>query len=170
MLIAIEGADGSGKTTLIERLRKNSTRYFLIVRSSGYPHDQETRNNYLEGVEALRVQMVPAHVVCDRYIAISESIYGPIIRKTPKWSDSELETELSPLDAVVYCRPPSSVIFKAAECHPQMAGVLDNQLAIVEEYDRRMDYIERFTSISVLRYDYSDPSSSVEDVAKMMLI
>jgi len=156
MLIAIEGVDGAGKTTLIEQLRKNSQRYFLIVRSAGYPKSIATRSRYAASIGALKELMTPEHVVLDRCIAISESIYGPICRNTPKWTDDEILNELYSVDVVVYCRPPDEVIHRNSRVNEQMAGVLERIDPLITAYDELIDWLgSQRSGPTVIYYDYT---------------
>lgn len=159
MLIVIEGPDGAGKTTLIEALRKNAERYFLIARSSGYPKDDETAHRYVKAMGRLSSLMHPTHIVCDRYIPISELIYRPICRGAfyPFHPD-----QLRWVDRIIYCRPPIEFILKNLTVNEQMKGVSERIEMIVAAYD---DFMERECPYAT-RYDYT--RSSPDYVARMI--
>lgn len=73
MSVIIEGPDGSGKSTLIERL----------VELSGYPsrHKGGPPKSYEEARERMRVLFEEDYgKICDRCVVISEPIYGEILR------------------------------------------------------------------------------------------
>lgn len=166
MLIIIEGPDGSGKSTLIEQLRKNSERYFLIVRSAGYPRDDETAYRYVLAMSRLKGLMNPSHVVCDRYIPISESIYRPICRGDEFRSTS---SDFTHVDAVVYCRPAVDQIWRNMQVNPQMTGVSENWRKIVSAYDDLMKRLDEFLTTPIIRYDYTN-GDTAEDLAKRLRI
>lgn len=160
-LIVIEGCDGAGKSTLIEQLRRNATRYFVIVRSAGSPRNPDVASRFLAGISQLAMRMDPQPVICDRFVPISDPIYGVIVRgedPTPfKWS------QLRDVDKIVYCRPPREVIFDQIRKQEQMAGVLERADAIITAYDRFFNQARALGGTpSIFQYDYT--LSSVDSV------
>lgn len=160
-LVIIEGPDGAGKTTLIESLRDNSTRYFAILRASGPPIDVDGSPSYGYAYMMLARQFAksfPFPVVCDRFHAISENVYGPLLRGR---KCEDLETIRVQLRGakVVYCRPPLRRILANVQVHKQMAGVIEQTEALVSAYDALMEKISY--DIEVFTYDYKLDSIDV---------
>jgi thymidylate kinase len=156
-LIVIEGPDGAGKTTLIEALRGNSTKYFAILRASGYPQTAEGRPTHgTEFMNAARIfadAMGPIHVVCDRFHAISENVYGPVLRKRTPELVSSIVQRLLGVDFLIYCRPPMDRIWANLKKNEQMEGVNEKTDLIVQAYDELMDKLAARRGL--IRYDYT---------------
>ena len=168
-LIVIEGPDGAGKSTLIERLRGNSTRYFAILRASGPPIQPDGKpSRGFEFMEAARVfaeSLAPFPVICDRIHAISENIYGPLLRGIAPESHPMILDRLYPVQLLIYCRPPTSIILdnlkKPAE---QMKGVNEKAGDIIAAYDALMDGLSYRRGM--LRYDYT--TDSIEKIRDLL--
>lgn len=150
MLAVIEGPDGSGKSTLIQQLRRNSTRYFVMVRSGAHPPSHEAMEQYIEGTSLLEDSIFPSPLICDRFQPISEAVYKPLIRHQPfleNWPDY-----LHSVDTVIYCRPQTEVIMGNLHREEQMKGVPEQIHRIIQRYDEVMTAIGNFTY--VFHYDY----------------
>jgi hypothetical protein len=173
-LIVVEGADGSGKTTLIRNLRQYSSQYFFVLNASGPPR------NVVDLTGA--VSLVGSHVyrslrvICDRHPLISGPIYGPILRdqdltidlpwskyappgeKTPTVRES-IETELKrTVERIIYCRPPIDIILEHVKIEQQLEGVIEGVEKLVEAYDQSMKRLGKV--LPVLRYDWTNPLES----------
>ncbi len=149
--VVVEGCDGAGKTTLIERAREGQKeRYFCTVRASRYPPDLKTAFQYLQWVKHQR----DFDLVLDRIHFISDRVYGPILRKQDIFGEMPLDFGLQTVSAVIYCRPPDAIIHENARKNMQMSGVLDNLDALIAGYDDIMKRLE-LKGVRVIRYDYT---------------
>lgn len=156
-IICVEGCDGAGKTTLIERARENQReRYFIILRYSRYPPNVKTALQWLHWVKAQR----DLDMILDRSHFISDRVYGPILRDIDLFKDFPIEFGLQDVSVIVYARPPAEVIRENIERTKQMSGVRENLDALINGYDKLMDSL-RGRGKRILQYDYTtdDPSS-----------
>ena len=151
-IVAIEGPDGAGKTTLIENLRNNSRRYFVVMRSAAPPPSPKVRAQFGRAVAEVARVMDPCVVICDRYTSISECTYSPIIRGESGPTHDELFDEIRSIDLIVYCRPNTGTILANVARTKQMDGVVQRTLSLIESYDQTMEAISKYKV--VLRFDY----------------
>lgn len=105
MSILIEGPDGSGKSTLGEKLSKRTYRPYTILRMSGKPENQSVADERLKWFMALaRID----GLIFDRSFPISEYIYGTLFRTTPMVSLKEVAVYIAELMTnnveIYYCR------------------------------------------------------------------
>lgn len=134
MLVIIEGPDGAGKTTLIDKLIQ-SKRYFVLIRNSGPPREVVDIYRFLNLID----NIPPAQpVILDRHPCISDRIYGPLLRSMDLLRDKPSNWMLSRAELIVYCRPPTETILEnvARTKGTQLGGVLENASKIIAEYDR----------------------------------
>lgn len=151
-IVCVEGCDGSGKTTLIEKARgSQKDRYFLTVRASRYPPDVSTAVRYLNFVTRTHSRL---DVVLDRIHFISDRIYGPVLRNADIFKDFSIVYGLSEVDIVVYARPPREVILENVRKGMQLGGVIENAEAIIDRYDEHMAKL-RNEGVTVMVYDYT---------------
>lgn len=124
--VIVEGPDGSGKTTLIQKSERN-----LMARhcdSSG-PFKELAK-----WVEQDLDNPPPPNAIYDRYPLISEPIYGPIIRGTlPEgfnsgpWLKYCWRHLLAQTPLIIICLPPlETVITNVLGPDEQMSGVTSN--------------------------------------------
>lgn len=156
-IVVVEGSDGAGKTTLIERAREGQReRYFLTVRASRYPPNLKTAFQYLQWVKHQR----DFDVLLDRIHFISDRVYGPLLRNEDLFKDLPLDFGLREAAVIIHCRPPLETILANVAKTNQMVGVSDHTREIVARYDALMG---RLKSIGrrVVTYDYTgdDPKS-----------
>lgn len=151
-IIVVEGVDGAGKTTLIERAREGQRdRYFLTVRASRYPPNAKTAFQYLQWIKHQR----DFDLVLDRIHFISDRVYGPILRDEDIFRDMPLTFGLQEVAVVVYARPPANVIKENVAKNPQMKGVADNIDKLIEGYDFIMEALVQ-EGIKMMQYDYTN--------------
>lgn len=74
-IVILEGPDGSGKTTLANKL--HNTYNFNIVKTGPPAPDSDTTVAYLDAIYAALSR--PGHTVFDR-LHLGEKIYGPLLR------------------------------------------------------------------------------------------
>lgn len=144
--IIVEGCDGSGKTTLVNKLTK-SFKWPIHARSStsiGGPVP-DVDQWALDDVNTMHKQEPSIY---DRHPCISEPIYAPIVRHVPpigKFQDEAFTTTVREIAAqyavLVVCLPPFSfvrrnVFDEGPGVNGQMIGVQDNLHALYNAYKR----------------------------------
>ncbi len=166
MLIILEGADGSGKTSLATRIRKDIDEYILLLRSSGPPRNIEQLATVVNFIRSCPPE-IP--LITDRNPLISESVYGPIIRGQCMHSlDVEGMATLFQNAMIIHCRPNYSVLAAGVRKEVQMEGVVLNHRQIIKEYDTLMGGLEKL-GVYVKRYDYTGPPQLILDSIKAFI-
>ena len=160
MLVIIEGPDGSGKTSLANRLRKDLSSPCLFLRSNGAPTRVEDLAQIIHWINALPLY-VP--LITDRNPLISEYVYGPILRGKcmHKWTLEQM-ANWSKRALVIYCRPSWSALAQALRREIQLEGVIENHRIIVEAYDKLMSEFQT-RGVEVVPYDFTGPPQLIMD-------
>ncbi len=160
MLIVVEGVDGAGKTTLIDRIARECKRPFWRLQGVN-PHLPEAPLESL--IEWVLEKSPRIDLVCDRFSLISEAIYGMVLRNHNRLSDF-LDGETCEklikkfVTRIIYCRPNDpTVLFKSSQTHPQLDGVDSNLTKLLELYDHIMASLEKDLGMDVRWYDFTDP-------------
>lgn len=148
-IIIIEGVDGSGKTTLINKLQKDLN---VITIKSPRPTDYQDCKDLLARTLLLAEN---TNILCDRIGIISEPIYGPICRNTlgfpPKAETEQILQLINPI--IIHCHPRIEACEENVKDNPQMTGVEENLIRLHNAYDEWMGQLE-MSSICVISYDY----------------
>jgi len=166
MLVILEGADGSGKTSLSTRLRKNLDPYILLLRSNGPPHHIEQLASVVNFMKD-GPRLIP--VITDRHPLISEFVYGPILRGECMHSlDVRQMATLFWDSMIVYCRPNYAALAAGVREETQMEGIVMNHRRIVRAYDDLMGQLEE-EGTYIKRYDYTGPPQLVLDSIKTFI-
>lgn len=139
MIIITEGPDSSGKTTLIQALSEE----LKLARVGTY--DRTQPQHYQHWVEAC-----PHNIITDRWPAISDLVYGPILGRGTWSSMKQADTP----HFLIYCRPQDSEIMNTIHNKPQLEGVIDNAKSILRAYDDLMAQLN-----PSFIYDYTQPRS-----------
>lgn len=158
-IILVEGCDGSGKTTLIERARENQvSRYFIRVQASRYQPDLKTAFKLLNWLKHGPSEI---NIILDRLHFISDRVYGPVLRNEDIFKDLPLNFGLQTVAAIVYCRPTRENIHKNARKNGQMEGVIKNLDTLIDRYDTLMARLKEVYQIPIRTYDYEvdDPKT-----------
>ena len=144
-LIIVEGCDGTGKTTLIQALAADLN---LPIIKSFKPQSRAHIDQFDNWAKAC-----PRIPLCDRHSAISDIVYGKVLRGgTP--SDLDLARSKLRNNFVVYCCPPLTAVQNNVHVEPQMKGVKEQLRQIYNAYEELMEELEpQFT------YDYSQPGA-----------
>ena len=167
MLVILEGADGSGKTSLATRIRKDIDEYMLLLRSNGPPHTLGQLANVIGVLNTLRDSSVP--VITDRNPVISEYVYGPIIRgKCMHGLTIEQMGRWFKTTMIIHCRPNFQALAAGVRKEVQMEGVVLNHRTIIKAYDDLMGHLER-EGVYIKRYDYTGPPQLVLDSIKTFI-
>lgn len=151
-MIIIEGCDNTGKTTLGHRLVDDIHGVYVTNKQ---PRKRELMIPYMKEMFLLSAKMP---LILDRWPAISEPIYGPILRGESALEEdavvvaNHILTWTNPL--VIYCRPPLDKVLGSIDERDQLPGVVENAEKIYHQYDEAM---WRFSQDyrPVLIYDYT---------------
>jgi len=147
-MIIVEGMDNSGKSTLIEHLGKELC---LPTARSNY-----VRANQSEVREwANWANASPRPLIVDRHPAISDLIYGKIIRGFTHSSESFAQ-EMRARHFLIYCSPPLHCIKESFGEREQMKGTHKNLETLYYAYEELMDRIK-----PDFFYDYNNPQHLV---------
>ena len=155
MIIIIEGPDGSGKTTLAEKLSKQ-TNYPIIhtIHKSQPKTDEEKKLMMGEYLQTIRSGK---NMIFDR-CWYSEMAYGPVMRGTSAISYPdmyELEEQLTKCGAIIiYATGHKAALWQ--RCQKRGEDYItsrDDFNAIYENFDRLMKIPHH---IPVVRYEYKD--------------
>lgn len=140
--VIIEGPDGAGKSTLMRQLMRQHPEYQRAPRacsSLGGPLRGADLVAYLTQYGSMD------GAIYDRHPVISGAVYDAVLRPAP-----EIATARYLLEAcywiiknarVIYCRPPTDVIFRTVATSPQMPGVARNIYRIIGTYDSVMHHL-----------------------------
>lgn len=166
MLIILEGADGSGKTSLANKIRKEVEEYMLFLRSNGAPHHVGQLADVIGWVSEIPYR-IP--VIQDRNPVISEYIYGPIIRgKCMHGLTFDQMARMFRKSMIIYCRPSYSALAAGMRQEVQMEGVALNHKEIVRAYDQLIGQF-RETDMSVIPFDFTGPSVIILDAVRSFI-
>jgi hypothetical protein len=160
--VIVEGPDGSGKSTMVERIH---TTLGLPVHerastSKGGPVDDLA--GWVERDLAWMQGSATQAMVYDRHPIISEPIYGPNVRGwalpgfrpvTDRLQLASRRLEITKHAVIIFCRPPIHVVRDNVEAtlDNQLAGVLAALPAIYQGY-RQAEY---FWPGLAWHYDYT---------------
>lgn len=132
MIVVIEGPDNSGKTTLAVRLASMSGAVYLkSQRPSELKELQLAKFNHL----LQSAERYNGVAITDRHPAISELIYGKVLRGGHSLSPDSIENSLSYVDAIIFCRPHSEKLLSTLRERAHLDGVIDNASQLIEAYD-----------------------------------
>lgn len=139
MIIIIEGPDASGKSTLVHKLAQYMN--WPVEHSPGPTKTAEEFNDRLRKFLALH------NTICDRHPAVSEEIYGIVLRKSVMTDPALLDQYRTASKFVVYCAASYPHVVKAHDTEEHLQGVARNRHAIKLLYDQwalqEADYIYR---------------------------
>jgi len=114
-MLIVEGPDGAGKTTLIERLAEDLD---LPVAPRVVSKDTEFMVDMVDWVE-LNLADGPQRMIFDRHRLISEPIYGPVLRGTMDpgfdnltWLYAKQQEFRQTNPFVIFCLPPVESVLR----------------------------------------------------------
>lgn len=164
-VIIIEGPDDSGKSTLCNHLHQEL--HMPVIR----PH--RNWGGWLESSHWY--ENLPSHagIIFDRFPAISEPVYGPILRPslvTTPWPGSEAWEE--GLEILKAMNP--IIIFSFAQAgswkRPQLDGVVENNELIVAAYVKHMHEYSTEHGLTVLEYDHRWHQDQVNELVDTLYV
>lgn len=152
MIIIIEGPDGSGKTTLAEKISKQ-TKYPIVHRSQ--PKTEEEKK--LMMAEYLHTIRTGDNMIFDR-CWYSEMAYGPVMRDSSVISYHEmyeLEEMLAKTGAIIiYATGTKTALWERCQSRGEdYITSQDDFNAICDNFDKIMNAPHH---IPVVRYEYKD--------------
>lgn len=157
-MIVVEGPDGAGKTTLIQKL---SSQWDLPIAPRAVSKDAEAMTDLVKWVQQ-NVFSAPHNQIFDRHRLISEPIYGPILRRTQRpcfddlaWMADMVKAFYRAGPLLIYCLPPRDVVRANIQGDPDNAVVSDHIDAIYTAYVARAAMDKAFNPNSVVIYDYT---------------
>ena len=161
-LIILEGPDGAGKSTLIEKLAHDFE--YPIYRSGG-PKDPETMLNVLAEMEILA--KAPQTYLCDRTPWISEIIYSLGLGRAPVLDIEVFKDYYKLPQRIIYCNLDTpermltnmSLAYKPHKPKDHTKAVIENHKFICELYEDLMGDIE-VQGIDIFEYDWGTVSYS----------
>jgi thymidylate kinase len=152
-MVVIEGPDGSGKTTLCNRLLAEGF-VSKVLPSPRIPANKNAERMKYETDRYLKLYGDNNTVAVDRYL-FSEVVYGKILRGKSVFSQAEYMNKLIQLmmagSIVIFCMP-NKLIFKEKE-NPQ---VIEKQEEIKAGYQNAIRD-QAFTSERTYVYRWDDP-------------
>ena len=150
-IILVEGPDGAGKTTFIEKARGNQkSRYFIRSQASRYQPNIPSALKYLNWIRSC-----PLDLILDRFHFLSDRVYGPILRNEDVFKGFPLNFGIQKVDLIVYCRPPLETIRANVERDSHLSGVQEHIEALVNSYDSIMRAITEQQITKVIQYDFT---------------
>lgn len=167
-MIVVEGPDGSGKTTLVNRL---CTEFGIEVRPRACTSDGGPVED-LPGWIRRDLLMNPDYGIYDRYPLISEMIYGPTLRsdadrlgRNEEQLNWLLEQFYNNHPLIIYCLPPQMVVrANVASSHdgdtPHLQGVLKYVDTLWAAYWYRYNLdLSVEGKLHVMRWDYTSSAN-----------
>jgi hypothetical protein len=148
MIFVIEGPDGSGKSTLINSIKKDKRTNCHFLSVSSQPLTQRVIQDEIDWIHSIPNTI---NLFCDRYRLISEPIYGNALRSLDL--SQGVRPKVAQFMVFIYCRPPRPEIIENLNRNAQLKGVPESINRIIDAYDRMFDVLE--PSSPVMRYDYT---------------
>lgn len=159
-MIIVEGCDNAGKTTLVHTLSDEFK--LLTILNRRRPRTLQQSWDYLTRIMPA-ASLLPT--VMDRFMAVSEPVYGPICRNEKLYSPADQRGQfnfvqecLGVKPLLIYCRPPKSAILNFGD-RPQMNGVIENAELLVDAYDDMVEWIREELPVQVIHYNWTSQNA-----------
>lgn len=181
MLIILEGPDGGGKSTLVERFKASPSRpgwpKRVVSQLGGRTMTGDVmRTNTYDLVNRLRNGLLNEEVVlCERLHALSDLVYRGVFGGTPFLSRIESDgifRDLGRQDVrFIYCRPPVQKVIDRGllqagdDTEEWLMEVAHKLRPLYDAYDAVMNRLSWDHGVPVVRYDYTAPSASEVEAA-----
>lgn len=145
-LIIVEGMDNTGKSTLIQTLAEE----FKLPTARTYKKPDGSKEIHTWDAWC---NSCPHPLILDRHPAISDLIYGPILRGIT-YSGRGLAQDVREGNFLIYCRPSIHAIKQTMNDRDQLAGVPENTQKLVDAYDELLGDLNPNTI-----YDWQQPTA-----------
>lgn len=157
-MIIVEGPDGAGKSSLIEKL--SETLMLPIHERASDSIKGPVPDLSVWAYQDVTTQPEQPVSIYDRHPLISEYVYGPITREflNPNMTSTTMHLcirMLAKQSFVIFCRPPTEEIRANVLRHEQMEGVTEHIGQIIAAYDA----LRMFWPGQSILYNYMDPTS-----------
>jgi hypothetical protein len=164
-LILTEGPDNAGKSALAHDLAKRLKGIYL--KTERHPRFSPDVCAYQD---LLRQARLLAPTLVDRHPAISEPIYGRIIRGEHclERYPGIIDDCLRQFSLIVYCRPPRHIISDSIADRPQMDGVHEHLEAIIDAYDTLFQGLTIQAPLPFV-FTYNYQAQSPDDIMNYLL-
>lgn len=156
--IIVEGMDGAGKTTLIEKLVEHIPN--LVVVRNTLDDKQNFEKWWPQEVDREKSGLVPVH---DRFF-FSEIVYGPVLRgkiNAPQTLVDNIAWFLRTTAFLIYVRPHSDLVRKGVNELDHMVGVKENFDALLDLYDNVMAVEKSWFHERFFHYDWNNYSDLI---------
>lgn len=139
MIYILEGADGTGKTTLARKILDKTNGHYLHSTYDRYWDIQDYHQQIAESAISLNIYQ---DVVIDRW-ALSELIYGNVFREGPSYN---VETTLKNLDneqwvTWIYCKNDNAIINHLRNKRKRKE-MFNDMTEVTKEYDKYINISE----------------------------
>lgn len=156
MNIVVEGADNSGKSTLISYLHK--VLKLPVIVGKGPPRTQQEIN------QRVLSYLTYDHVIFDRHPAVSNFIYDQFRDQSMPVSQELIQQFYATKPLFIYCRSDDSSL----EGHQIMANETPEQIELVENHHRHIRLLYDTWALSHATIIYQKGRTRMSDVAKMV--
>ena len=158
MIIVVEGADHSGKTTLSQAIADKFS--WPRIHPGGPPKSIHERNvkmaEQLVRCVKCDIKNIPMPIVYDRITCISDPVYRFNIMDVVCMSfrESMIKYDMR----VIFCRPPEAVMMEAAKHHELKSHDTEEQVQLVHKHQK--DFIKGYDNlmkdVSCRLYDFTE--------------
>lgn len=154
--IIVEGMDGTGKTSLVDTLRK----YYPLTTVRNLLEDKQDFDKWWPTM--LGVTPPPGQMYIHDRFFYSELVYGPVVRGKLVPSQQliyDISEALRKDAFLIYCRPPWVEISINVSNSSHMEGVKEHLNELVDAYDALMSKLAPEYGKRFFMYNYTDSDS-----------
>jgi len=134
-LIIIEGMDNTGKSRLAQHLAEQFR--LPLAKTYRMPKSRDDIMTWHHWANAC-----PHPMLLDRHPAISDLVYGPIVRNTPSLSSLKLALSCRVDHYLIYCRPSTESVIRTYEEREQLPGSRENLHKLMQGYEKLMEELD----------------------------
>jgi thymidylate kinase len=159
MIIGLEGADGTGKSTLSNRLIKDLGYEYI---HTGKPETQKDFDNLI--YDLIKLSKSSEVYIVDRLPWISELIYSKVFNRIFMIDEEGINESKKLNQIIIYCSIPVtesadiSKSYKSYKSHEFLEEVKSNSIKIRNEYKKLFES-NKIVGYNVISYDFTIPNS-----------